>query len=273
MNSATLNTPRAPISLNCTPALAAEAPVSCQTAWLSRLTITSSPGRVRTRSATWFAIVPLGSQSAASLPSRRATRSCSALMVGSSPYWSSPTGAAAMAARIPGVGRVTVSERRSIVSDVPACPFELGMVIGRDLDEIRVRIAEIHGMNRTLCAGFGYGTLDDRNAAAGKVGDHLRQRNRRDQAEIRRARRARVRLGLEFAPRLVQVDLLPADQQGLASHAEGPHAHAEHARIERAGGFDVTHREDDMVAAIDIHRLRQRIACPREISSRAGQED
>ena len=36
-------TPRAD-SVNCTPALAADPPVSCQTAWLSRLTITSSPG-------------------------------------------------------------------------------------------------------------------------------------------------------------------------------------------------------------------------------------
>jgi predicted nicotinamide N-methyase len=36
------------------------------------------------------------------------------LTVGSSPYWSSPTAAAAIAARIAAVGRVTVSERRSI---------------------------------------------------------------------------------------------------------------------------------------------------------------
>ena len=113
-NSAALKTPRAPISVSCTPAFAAEPPVSCQTAWLSRLTMTSSPGRVRTRSATWLAIVPLGSQSAASLPSRAARCSWSRLVVGSSPYWSSPTGAAAIAARISGDGRVTVSERRSI---------------------------------------------------------------------------------------------------------------------------------------------------------------
>ena len=72
-NSAALKTPRAPISVSCTPAFAAEPPVSCQTAWLSRLTMTSSPGRVSTRSATWLAIVPLGSQSAASLPSSAAT--------------------------------------------------------------------------------------------------------------------------------------------------------------------------------------------------------
>ena len=91
--SSAVKTPPLPISVNWTPAFAAEPPVSCQTAWLSRLTMTSSPGRVSTRSATWFAIVPLGSQSAASLPSSAATRSCSALTVGSSPYWSSPTGA------------------------------------------------------------------------------------------------------------------------------------------------------------------------------------
>ena len=39
--------------------------------------------------------------------------SCRRLTVGSSPYWSSPTSASAMARRMAGVGRVTVSERRS----------------------------------------------------------------------------------------------------------------------------------------------------------------
>ena len=67
-----VNTPRAPISMSCTPAFAAEPPASCQTGVASRLTITSSPGRVRTRSATWLAIVPDGSQSAA--PCRAAPR-------------------------------------------------------------------------------------------------------------------------------------------------------------------------------------------------------
>src|SRR6187551_3823436 len=59
-------------------------------------------------------MVPVGNQSAASLPSSAAPCSCSALTDGSSPNWSSPTGAAAITARISGVGRVTVSERRSI---------------------------------------------------------------------------------------------------------------------------------------------------------------
>ena len=59
-------------------------------------------------------IVPVGGHNAAGVPSSAATRACSALVVGSSPNWSSPTGAAAMAARMPAVGRVTVSERRSM---------------------------------------------------------------------------------------------------------------------------------------------------------------
>jgi hypothetical protein len=37
---------------------------------------------------------------------------------GSSPNWSSPTSAVAIASRIAGVGRVTVSERRSMTGPV-----------------------------------------------------------------------------------------------------------------------------------------------------------
>jgi hypothetical protein len=44
--------PRLPISVNCTPAFAPPPPVSCHTAWLSRLTMTSSPGRVTARKTT-----------------------------------------------------------------------------------------------------------------------------------------------------------------------------------------------------------------------------
>ena len=56
---------------------------------------------------------PLGKSTAAPFPSRAATRSSSAFTVGSSPSASSPTSAVAIAARISGVGRVTVSLRRS----------------------------------------------------------------------------------------------------------------------------------------------------------------
>src|SRR5688572_24343621 len=68
-------------------------------------------------------MVPDGTQSAASLPSNAATRSCSALTVGSSPNWSSPTGAAAIAARMASVGFVTVSDRRSIIDAAEAPPY------------------------------------------------------------------------------------------------------------------------------------------------------
>ena len=53
-------------------------------------------------------IVPLGTKTAASLPTRAAARRSSSLTVGSSPKTSSPTSAAAIAARMAGVGRVTV---------------------------------------------------------------------------------------------------------------------------------------------------------------------
>src|SRR5216683_360044 len=95
---------------------AAAAPDSCHTICASSPTTTSSPGRVSTLRPIWFAMVPLGTNSAASLPSSAAMRSCRRLTEGSSPYWSSPTGASAIALRMPGEGKVTVSERRSMRS-------------------------------------------------------------------------------------------------------------------------------------------------------------
>ena len=80
----------------------------------ARSATSTSPGRVCSLSAIWFAIVAVGTKSAASWPSSAAARSCSAFTVGSSRFCSSPTSAAAIAARIPSVGRVAVSERRSI---------------------------------------------------------------------------------------------------------------------------------------------------------------
>src|SRR5262245_11560349 len=57
--------------------------------------------------------VPVGTNKAASKPSRSAIFSCSALVLGSVPNTSSPNGAAIMAARIAAVGCVTVSLRKS----------------------------------------------------------------------------------------------------------------------------------------------------------------
>src|SRR5882672_9187010 len=58
--------------------------------------------------------VPLGKNNALSKPKRSATTRCNSLTVGSSPYTSSPTEAAAMAERMLGEGWVIVSLRRSI---------------------------------------------------------------------------------------------------------------------------------------------------------------
>src|SRR5436189_903179 len=63
--------------------------------------------------ATSLAMTPEGIHSAASNPSVAATCRSRRRTVGSSPHWSSPTSASAMARRMAGVGRVTVSERRS----------------------------------------------------------------------------------------------------------------------------------------------------------------
>jgi hypothetical protein len=59
-------------------------------------------------------MIPLGTNSAASLPVRSAAVSSSRFTLGSSPKTSSPSGAVAMARNIFAVGSVTVSDRRSM---------------------------------------------------------------------------------------------------------------------------------------------------------------
>src|SRR6516225_2992996 len=74
----------------------------------------SSPRAQCVITPTRFDCVPEGTYIEASKPSISATSASSALMLGSSPKTSSPTGAAAIAARIAAVGRVTVSLRKSV---------------------------------------------------------------------------------------------------------------------------------------------------------------
>src|ERR1700736_6454532 len=81
--------------------------------WAS--TITSSPGRVCAATAARLPIVPLGTNTAASLPSRSAISASRRFTVGSSPHTSSPTSARAMAARMRESGTVKVSLRRSMM--------------------------------------------------------------------------------------------------------------------------------------------------------------
>ena len=72
----------------------------------------ASPGWQCTAIEIWLHIVPLGRNTAASLPIIAAIRSHSALMVGSSPPCSSPVSAAIIASFMARVGRVWVSEYR-----------------------------------------------------------------------------------------------------------------------------------------------------------------
>jgi len=96
------------------PALAAVPPTSYHTMCAVSSHTTSSPGRPSTVSATWLHIVPEGMNTAASLPSSAATRSHRALTVGSSNAASSPQSAFAIACRMAGVGRVLVSDPKSM---------------------------------------------------------------------------------------------------------------------------------------------------------------
>src|SRR6516164_1108983 len=76
--------------------------------------MTSWPCVVCSLIAIWLPIVPLGTNNAASRPKISAARRSSRLILGSSPYTSSPTSASNMARRISGEGLVTVSLRRSM---------------------------------------------------------------------------------------------------------------------------------------------------------------
>ena len=82
--------------------------------------ITSSPSFVCVRIAHWLPKVPLGTKSAASMPSSFAAIASSRLTVGSSPHTSSPSSALRIASRIASVGRVIVSLRNSSILIAPS---------------------------------------------------------------------------------------------------------------------------------------------------------
>ena len=113
------NSPRSPsICFIARPECTAGPPSSERKTCASASATTSSPGSERPRRAIWFAIVAVGRKMAASWPRSSAARSSSAITVGSSRFCSSPTSASAMARRMPGVGCVAVSERRSITARI-----------------------------------------------------------------------------------------------------------------------------------------------------------
>jgi len=119
--------PRGQTVRSCTAESTAAPPTSCWTMCPSSDTITSWPGRQWVMMHTWLPKVPLGTKSAASRPVISAARASSRWMVGSSPMTSSPTSAVNMACRMAGVGRVTVSDRRSINRSVMVPPRKISL--------------------------------------------------------------------------------------------------------------------------------------------------
>ena len=84
--SAAVKTPLRPgRGFRVTPLSAAGAPDSLRTMWALSSIRTRSPGSVWARTPIWLDIVPVGTKTAASLPSSSAVRASSALTVGSSP--------------------------------------------------------------------------------------------------------------------------------------------------------------------------------------------
>src|SRR5215212_3451437 len=63
-----------------------------------------------------------------------------------------------------------------------------------------------------------------------------------------------ARLGLELSARLVEVDLLRTECQGVAAFAEDHGLHAEDSLVEVAGAADVAHGQNEVVESLDLHR-------------------
>src|SRR6266404_3946615 len=102
--------------------------------------MTSWPARVWASTETRLPWVPEDTNSAASLPVRRAATSSSRRTVGSSSHTSSPTSARPIASRMAWVGRVRVSERRSTTSCMGRLPRGGLESLGRALAPVGVGV-------------------------------------------------------------------------------------------------------------------------------------
>ncbi len=91
------------------PQITAEPPASAMRGCAVRSRRMRSPGRQWAAKEIWLHIVPEGRKTAASLPSSSQVIRWSSVVVGSSPFCSSPTSAAHMNWRISREGRLAVS--------------------------------------------------------------------------------------------------------------------------------------------------------------------
>src|SRR2546423_15088274 len=153
--------------------------------WASASHSTSVAAGAFSRRQIWLPMVPLGTYTAASRSNSAATSASRALTDGSSPYTSSPTSASAIARRMPAVGRVSVSERRSTApsSCATSVPQHLGDQEGQfqRLLGVEARVAgglvpplQVGGLDALPAAGalgdVAAGPVDAHAAGVGALG-------------------------------------------------------------------------------------------------------
>src|ERR1051325_7081695 len=108
--------------------------------WQSASSTISWPGWVCAHTETRLPWVPDVTKTAASLAMRSAAIASRRLTVGSSSQTSSPTSARAIASRIAGVGRVIVSERKSMMGCIGVLPLGAPEARRRATAELRVAV-------------------------------------------------------------------------------------------------------------------------------------
>jgi hypothetical protein len=123
----------------------------------------------------------------------------------------------------------------------------------RYLDQVQVRISNIHRADAPGRTGARAGPLFDPHARCLEAIDHRLERQRRDEAQVERARHRQVRLRLELGALHMQVDLLVAEAKRLPPLAEALVVHAQHVDVEAHAGGLVGSGEDEVVEVID-HR-------------------
>lgn len=138
--------------------------------------------------------------------------------------------------------------------------------ISANFYEIAVRIPKVKRDHLAIgTVALNWSELD-RYAAAFEMGAHLFYRHPRDETEIGSARRWRQGFRIEGAADFMHVDLLLSERHG--SRAGGIDAlKPEHTLVERAGRFERTDGDNEVVYAVD-HTLPRKWRWNPEIAMR-----
>src|SRR5262249_412192 len=129
-------------------------------------------------------------------------------------------------------------------------------VVGGDLDEVGVGVAEVDGGDGTQRPGAGDRPLLDDHAGAAQLGHDLSDGRGGDEAEVGGPRGGPGRVGRVGGRRRVDVELLAPEAERAPPGAEADRLHPEDALVERDRRLDVADGQDQVVQAIDLHRRR-----------------